>query len=177
MDLKGTKTEGNLAAAFAGESQMSCRYAFYADRAEKDGYGRVAAIFRELSSVEREHARLWFRIINYGDVPKTRDNLLAAARGERLEHAGVYSRYARDARAEGFPRIADLFGQVARVEQEHERLFLSIYEELENGSIFEGGEHSGWRCAGCGHRLTSGSAPDRCPVCSAPRGEFARIEN
>ena len=176
MDLKGTKTEANLAAAFAAEAQTCCRYTFFAEKAEREGYRRVANALRTLAAVEKEHARLWFRIINYGDVPPTDRNLLAAADCERFEHSSLYARFAIVAAGEGFPRIAKLISEMARIEETHESILRQMHADMVSGRMFSGEREAGWRCMACDHSLTAPSAPEVCPVCGAAQTTFARAE-
>ena len=174
MDLKGSKTEANLAAAFAAEAQTCCRYTFFAERAEQEGYKQVAATFRTLASIEKEHARLWFRIINYGDVPATERNLLSAADCEQFEHVSLYSRFADTAKEEGFDRIANLIAEMALIEQAHESVLRQMHSDMVSGMMFCTDQDSPWRCMACDHSLTASAAPEVCPVCGAAQSTFEK---
>lgn len=174
LDLKGSKTEANLAAAFAAEAQTCCRYTFFAERAEQEGYKQVAATFRTLAAIEKEHARLWFRIINYGDVPTTERNLLSASECERFEHASLYSRFADAAKEEGFARISNLMSEMARIEQAHESVLRQMHTDIVSGMMFCTENESPWRCMACDHSLTASAAPEVCPVCGAAQSTFEK---
>ena len=165
MELKGSKTEQNLMAAFAGESQARNKYTYYASKAKKEGYEQIAAIFEETANNEKEHAKMWFKLLNGGSIPSTLDNLKDAASGENYEHTTMYADFARIAREEGFEDIAVLFEGVGKIEKEHEERFLHLYESLQNEMVFKSEEETIWICRNCGHVYRSKEAVDVCPVC------------
>ena len=171
-NLKGTKTEANLAAAFAGESQARNKYTYFAGKAKKEGYEQIAAIFEETAGNEKEHAKIWFKLLCGGAVPSTVENLAAAAAGENGEWTDMYKRMAAEAREEGFPDIAFLFDSVGRIEKEHEGRYLKLLQNIEDGSVFAKKEKSVWICRNCGHIVDSANAPLRCPVCAHPQAYF-----
>ena len=151
MELKGSKTEANLMAAFAGESQARNKYTYYASKARKDGYEQIAAIFEETANNEKEHAKLWFKELHNGEVPSTLENLKDAAAGENYEWTDMYQEFAKTAKEEGFTRIAYLFEEVAKIEKEHEERYLKLLENVKDGKVFEAGEVKIWKCRNCGH--------------------------
>ena len=165
MDLKGTKTEKNLMEAFAGESQARNKYTFFASKAKKEGYEQIAAI-------EKEHAKMWFKLLNGGDIPTTTENLKAAANGENFEWTDMYERMAKEAKEEGFDRIAYLFEAVGKIEKEHEERYLKLLDNVETGKVFDCGEVKVWKCRNCGHIHVGPKAPEVCPVCSHPKAFF-----
>ena len=171
-DLKGTKTEKNLMEAFAGESQVRNKYIWFASQARKDGYEQIAAIFDETAGNEKEHAKLWFKLLCGGEIPPTASNLKAAAAGENGEWTEMYKRMADDARGEGFSDIALLFDSVGAIEREHEVRYLKLLSNVESGSVFSKKEKSVWICRNCGHIVDSENAPPKCPVCSHPQAYF-----
>ncbi|HEX9024164.1 MAG TPA: rubrerythrin family protein [Geobacteraceae bacterium] len=173
-DLKGTKTEGNLRAAFAGESQARNKYTYFASVAKKEGYEKIAAIFLETADNEKEHAKLHLKKLN--GIGSTIDNLRAAAAGEMDEFMDMYPRMAREAREEGFPEIAVLFESIAEIEKAHQERYRILLEELEAGSFFKRDEPVRWRCRNCGHIHEGPEAPDTCPVCNHPQAYFEMIE-
>ena len=140
MELKGTKTEKNLMEAFAGESQARNKYTYFASKAKKEGYEQIAAIFQETADNEKEHAKLWFKLLNGGEIPSTIDNLAAAAEGENFEWTDMYERMAKEAKEEGFDRIAYLFTEVGKIEKEHEERYKKLLENVKEGKVFEAGE-------------------------------------
>ena len=172
MELKGSKTEKNLMAAFAGESQARNKYTYYASKAKKDGYEQVAEIFTETAENEKEHAKIWFKLLHDGEVPSTVDNLKDAASGENYEWTDMYAEFAKDAKAEGFDKIAYLFEAVGKIEKEHEERYLKLLENIEEGKVFECGEIKMWKCRNCGHIHIAMNAPNICPVCSHPQSYF-----
>ena len=175
-ELKGTKTEKNLMDAFAGESQARNRYTFYAQRASKEGDEKTASLFEELANNEREHARLWFKLLSGGDVPDTDANLRAAAAGEHEEWTEMYKRMAAQAREEGFNSIALLFENVGGIEKEHEERFLAlINDRVKEPGMADaaGNEKQVWICKTCGYIVDSDNAPQECPVCGQPQDDFA----
>lgn len=172
MELKGSKTEKNLIAAFAGESQAHTKYQYYASQARKDGYEQIAAIFEETSKNEKEHAKLWFKALHDGAIPHTLTNLKDAANGENYEWTDMYAEFAKTAKEEGFTRIAYLFEEVAKIEKEHEERYLKLLKNVKDGKVFEAGEVKIWKCRNCGHIVVGTSAPEVCPVCSHPKAYF-----
>ena len=172
MELKGSKTEQNLMTAFAGESQARNKYTFFASQAKKDGYEQIAAIFQETADNEKEHAKLWFKLLNGGSIGSTEENLKAAAAGENYEWADMYAEFAKTAKEEGFARIAYLFEEVGKIEKEHEERYLKLLENVKEGKVFEAGEVKIWKCRNCGHIVVGTSAPEVCPVCNHPKAFF-----
>ena len=170
MDLKGTKTEANLKAAFAGESQARNKYSYFASQAKKDGYEQIAAIFEETAHNEKEHAKMWLKELN--GIGNTAENLKAAADGENYEWTDMYDEFAKVAKEEGFDRIAYLFEAVGKIEKEHEERFKKLLENVEAGKVFEAGEVKIWKCRNCGHIVVGTKAPEICPVCSHPQAYF-----
>ena len=165
MNLKGTKTEANLQAAFAGESQARNKYTYYASKARKDGYEQIAAIFEETANNEKEHAKMWFKELNGGTIPSTMDNLLAAAEGENYEWTDMYKEFSETAKEEGFLDIAELFRMVGDIEKEHEERYLKLISRVEDNMVFESEEETIWICRNCGHVYRSKEALEVCPVC------------
>jgi len=172
IDLKGSKTEANLQAAFAGESQARNKYTYFASRARKDGYEQIAGIFEETAENEKEHAKIWFKYLNGGDVPDTVSNLEAAASGEHFEWTKMYADFALEAREEGFTEIAALFEQVATVEKEHEERYRALKKNIETGKVFTRDDAKIWHCRNCGKTITGKNAPDACPACKHPKAYF-----
>ena len=170
MDLKGTKTEANLKAAFAGESQARNKYSYFASQARKDGFEQIAAIFEETAQNEKEHAKIWFKEL--GEIGNTADNLKAAADGENYEWTDMYDEFAKTAKEEGFDRLAYLFEAVGKIEKEHEERFKKLLENVEDGKVFEAGEVKIWKCRNCGHIVVGTKAPEVCPVCNHPKAFF-----
>lgn len=172
MDLKGTRTEANLMAAFAGESQARNKYTYYASKAKKDGYEQIAAIFEETAANEKEHAKIWFKLLHNGEVPDTVTNLEDAAAGERYEWTDMYAQFAKEAKEEGFDHIAFLFDSVAKIEKEHEERYRKLLSNIEGGLVFSRDNDMIWHCANCGHITIGKEAPMVCPVCAHPRAHF-----
>ena len=170
-ELKGTKTEANLMTAFAGESQARNKYTYYASKAKKDGYVQIAAIFEETANNEKEHAKMWFKLL-HGGIGDTVDNLKDAAAGENYEWTDMYAGFAKTAREEGFDHIADLFEGVAKIEKEHEERYLKLVKNLEEGLVFSRDGDVIWQCANCGHIVIGKKAPEVCPVCAHPQAYF-----
>jgi rubrerythrin len=171
-DIKGTKTEANLKTAFAGESEARNKYTYYASKAKKDGYNQISAIFEETAGNEKEHAELWFKLLHDGKVPGTVDNLKDAAAGENYEWTKMYAEFAKVAKEEGFDEIAALFEGVAKIEKEHEKRYLKLLANIENGIVFSRDEDVIWHCSNCGHILIGKKAPDVCPVCDHSQAYF-----
>ena len=172
MELKGSKTEANLLAAFAGESQARNKYTYYASQAKKEGYEQVAELFLESAENEREHAKIWFKQLHDGAVPGTIENLKDAASGENYEHTTMYVQFEKDAREEGFDQIANLFKMVGEIEKHHEERFLALLKNLESGAVFEKDQVVVWKCRNCGHLHVGKTAPKVCPVCKHPQSYF-----
>ena len=171
-NLQGTKTEKNLMEAFAGESQARNKYTYFASKAKKEGYEQIGAIFEETAGNEKEHAKMWFKLLCGGDIPTTVENLKAAAAGENGEWTEMYKRMAADAKAEGFDDIAVLFDYVAGIEKEHEERYLKLLKNITEGTVFAKKEKVVWICRNCGHIVDSESAPAMCPVCVHPQAYF-----
>jgi len=171
-DLRGTKTEANLQAAFSGESQARNKYTYYASKARKDGYVQIARLFEETADNEKEHAKLWFKLLHGGEIPSTAANLLDAAEGENYEWTDMYAAMARDARAEGFHEIARLFDGVAAIEKEHEERYRRLLSNVEDGVVFSRDGDMVWQCSNCGHVVIGKKAPEVCPVCRHPKAYF-----
>ena len=163
-ELKGSQTEKNLMAAFAGESEARNKYTYYASKAKKDGYEQIAALFEETANNEKEHAKIWFKLLHDG-IPSTPENLLDAAEGENYEWTDMYAGFAKVAKEEGFDHIAFLFEGVAAIEKEHEERYLKLLDNLTSGKVFERSEQQAWVCANCGHIHYGNKAPEKCPVC------------
>ena len=172
MELKGSRTEANLMAAFAGESQARNKYTYYAAKAKKDGYVQIANIFEETAANEKEHAKLWFKLLHGGEVPTTAENLQAAAEGENYEWTDMYDRMAKEAKEEGFDHIAFLFESVAKIEKEHEERYKKLLANVEGGLVFSRDGEAIWKCRNCGHIVIGKMAPELCPVCSHPKSFF-----
>ena len=172
MELKGSRTEQNLMTAFAGESQARNKYTFFASKAKKEGYEQIAAIFQETADNEKEHAKMWYKLLNGGEVGTTEENLKAAAEGENYEWTDMYAEFAKTAKEEGFNRIAYLFEEVGKIEKEHEARYLKLLENVRDGKVFEAGEIKIWKCRNCGHVVIGTKAPEICPVCSHPKAYF-----
>lgn len=171
MELKGTRTEANLWAAFAGESQARNKYSYYASKAKKDGYQQIAAIFEETAANEKEHAKIWFKLL-HGGIADTMTNLADAASGEQDEWTSMYPEFAKVAREEGFDQIAYLFDEVAKIEKEHEERYRALIANINEGKVFVREEEQAWHCRNCGHIHTGAQAPDVCPVCDHPQSFF-----
>jgi len=171
-NLKGTKTEQNLLTAFSGESQATNKYTYYASKAKKDGYVQIAEIFEETAANEREHAKIWFKLLHGGAVGSTIENLKDAAAGENYEWTDMYAKFAKEAREEGFDDIAFLFEGVAAIEKEHEARYKKLLENIEGGLVFSRDGDMIWQCGNCGHIHIGKAAPDVCPVCAHPQSYF-----
>ena len=172
MELKGSQTEKNLQAAFAGESQARNKYTYFASKARKEGYEQIAAIFEETANNEKEHAKMWFKLLEGGEVKSTAENLKAAAEGENYEWTDMYADFAKTAKAEGFDDIAALFEKVAKIEKSHEERYLKLLKNIEDKKVFSKDGDAIWVCRNCGHIIVGKSAPEICPVCSHPKAYF-----
>ena len=176
MELKGSRTEANLAAAFAGESQARNKYTYFASVAKKEGYEQIAEIFQKTADNEKEHAKLWFKHLN--GIGTTAENLLAAAEGENYEWTDMYDEFARVAEEEGFAKIAYQFRAVAAIEKTHEERYRALLNNVEMQKVFEKAEETMWECRNCGHLVVGTAAPKLCPVCAHPQSYFeVRKEN
>ena len=171
-DLKGTKTEANLMTAFAGESQARNKYTYYASKAKKEGYEQVAAIFEETAGNEKEHAKMWFKLLSGGEVPDTITNLMDAANGENYEWTEMYDEFAKVASEEGFDEVARLFKAVGEIEKEHEERYRKLLDNIKNETVFKKEESVVWVCRNCGHVHVGKVAPKVCPVCNHPQAYF-----
>jgi len=171
MELKGSKTEANLMAAFAGESQARNKYTYYASKAKKDGYVQIAQIFEETANNEKEHAKIWFKLL-HGGISDTMTNLEDAAAGENYEWTDMYATFAKEAKEEGFDHIAFLFESVAKIEKEHEERYRKLIENLDKGLVFSRDGDMIWQCSNCGHIVIGKQAPELCPVCEHPKSYF-----
>ena len=177
-ELKGTKTEKNLQEAFAGESQARNKYTYWASKAKKDGYVQIAAIFEETANNEKEHAKMWFKLLEGGAIKSTPENLAAAAGGENFEWTDMYARMAREAREEGFEEIAEKFEAVAAIEKEHEERYRKLLKNIEDTRVFSKDGDVIWQCSNCGHIVIGKQAPEECPVCNHPQAYFqVKAEN
>lgn len=176
-NLKGSKTEQNLMTAFAGESQAHTKYLYYASKAKKDGYVQIGALFEETAKNEKEHAKIWFKLL-HGGMPATTENLKDAAAGENYEWTDMYAGFAQTAREEGFDDIAALFDGVAAIEKEHEERYKKLLANIEGDLVFSKDGDTVWQCANCGHIVVGKKAPEVCPVCAHPQAYFqVRAEN
>jgi rubrerythrin len=172
MKLKGTKTEKNLMTAFAGESQARVKYGYYAKKAKEEGFEQIAAIFKETSKNEREHAKLWFKFLHDNDIPTTAINLKDAAAGEHYEWTDMYANFAKEAKEEGFSDIAALFDKVAKIESEHEERYKKLIANLEQDKVFKKETKVQWQCRNCGFIFEGEKAPELCPVCKYKKAFF-----
>ncbi len=170
MELKGTRTEANLLAAFAGESQARNKYSYYASKAKKEGYEQIAALFEATANNEKEHAKMWFKLVH--GIGTTAENLADAAAGENYEWTDMYATFAKEAREEGFDKIADLFEKVAAVEKEHEERYRKLLANVEGGLVFSRDGDMIWECRNCGHIHVGKAAPEVCPTCAHPKAYF-----
>ena len=170
MELKGSKTEKNLMAAFAGESQARNKYSYYASKARKDGYVQIANLFEETANNEKEHAKMWFKLFH--GIGSTEENLLDAAEGENYEWTDMYATFAKEAREEGFDHIADLFEGVAAIEKEHEERYRKLLANVKGKLVFSRDGDCVWQCSNCGHIVVGKAAPEVCPVCAHPQAYF-----
>ena len=172
MELKGSKTEANLMTAFAGESQARNKYTYYASKAKKDGYVQIAQIFEETANNEKEHAKIWFKLLHDGGIPTTVENLKDAAEGENYEWTEMYAEFAKVAKEEGFDHIAALFEMVAKIEKDHEERYKKLLANIEGGLVFSRDGDMMWICSNCGHVHIGKEAPEVCPVCAHPKAYF-----
>ncbi|WP_066714416.1 rubrerythrin [Clostridium sp. Marseille-P299] len=170
-NIKGTKTEANLMSAFAGESMARNKYTYYASKAKKDGYVQIANLFEETANNEKEHAKIWFKLLHDG-IGSTMDNLLDAAEGENYEWTDMYATFAKEAREEGFERIAKLFEKVAEIEKVHEERYRKLLGNIKDGIVFSREGDMIWECSNCGHICIGQKAPEVCPVCAHPQSYF-----
>ena len=178
MEFKGSKTEANLQTAFAGESQAHTKYLDYASKAKKDGYEQIAAIFEETAANEKEHAKIWFKLLHDGAVPGTIANLEDAAAGENYEWTDMYATFAKEAKEEGFDKIAGLFSMVGAIEKEHEERYRKLLANIEGGLVFSRDGDMVWQCRNCGHIVVGKKPPEVCPDCDHPQAFFAiKAEN
>jgi rubrerythrin len=171
-NIKGTQTEKNLQTAFAGESQARNKYTYFASKARKEGFEQIADIFEETARNEKEHAKIWFKLLNGGDIGTTAENLKAAAEGENYEWTDMYADFAKTAKAEGFDRIAKLFEMVGAIEKHHEERYLKLLDNVEKELVFSKDGDAIWQCANCGHIVVGKKAPAACPVCAHPQSFF-----
>ena len=175
-ELKGTKTEQNLLAAFSGESQARNKYTYFASVAKKEGYEQISAIFAKTAENEKEHAKMWFKLL--GELGNTAENLAAAAAGENYEWTDMYATFAKEAEEEGFTTLAAQFRMVAKIEKAHEERYRALLNNVEMKAVFEKAEETMWECRNCGHLVMGKKAPLMCPVCAHPQAFFeVRKEN
>lgn len=172
MELKGSKTFANLEYAFAGESQARNKYTYFASKARKEGYEQIAKFFEETAENEKEHAKIWFKLLNGGEISPTVENLLHAAEGEHEEWVNMYAGFATIARQEGFNQIATLFELVAKIEKTHEERYLTLLDNIKTGKVFQRSPKVVWVCSNCGHHVVSEKAPDLCAVCNHAKAFF-----
>jgi rubrerythrin len=171
-NIKGTQTEKNLQAAFAGESQARNKYTYFASKARKDGFQQIANLFEETANNEKEHAKIWFKMLEGGDIKDTEENLQAAADGENYEWTDMYDGFAKTAKEEGFTRIAALFEMVGKIEKTHEERYLALLQNVKDGVVFSRDNDMVWQCSNCGHIVIGPKAPEVCPVCAHPQAYF-----
>ena len=177
-ELKGSKTEENLWTAFAGESQARNKYTYFASKAKKEGFVQIAALFEETANNEKEHAKIWFKLLHGGEIGSTAENLLAAAEGENYEWTDMYDGFAKVAREEGFDDIAALFEGVAAIEKEHEERYRKLLANVKGDLVFSKDGDAVWQCSNCGHIVVGKKAPEVCPICAHPKAYFqVRAEN
>lgn len=172
MELKGSKTEENLRTAFAGESQAHTKYLYYASKAAKDGYVQIGKLFEDTAKNEKEHAKIWFKLLHNGGVPSTEENLADAAAGENYEWTDMYAGFAKAAKEEGFDEIAFLFEKVGAIEKTHEERYRKLLKNVQDAVVFSKDEDMIWECSNCGHIVIGKKAPEVCPVCKHPRSYF-----
>ena len=172
MELKGSRTEENLRTAFAGESQAHTKYLYYASKASKDGYVQIGKMFEETARNEKEHAKIWFKLLHDGGVPSTEENLADAAAGENYEWTDMYAGFAKTAREEGFDEIAFLFEKVGAIEKTHEERYRKLLKNIQDDVVFSRDGDVIWECSNCGHIVIGRKAPEVCPVCNHPKSYF-----
>ncbi len=172
MEFKGSKTEANLWTAFAGESQARNKYTYYASKAKKEGYVQIAKLFEETAANEKEHAKIWFKLLHGGEIGTTAENLKDAAAGENYEWTDMYATFAKEAKEEGFTEIAALFEGVAKIEKEHEERYLKLLANVEGDLVFSRDGECIWQCSNCGHIVVGKKAPELCPICKHPKAYF-----
>ncbi len=172
MELKGSKTEKNLMEAFSGESQARNKYTYYASKAKKDGFVQIAKFFEDTANNEKEHAKIWFKLLAGGEIKDTKENLLDAANGENYEWTDMYAKFAKEAKEEGFDEIARLFEKVGEIEKSHEERYRKLLENIEQNKVFEKDEEVVWECANCGFTHKGKKAVGLCPVCTHPGAYF-----
>jgi len=172
MELRGSKTEKNLMDAFTGEATARSKYTYYAAMARNEGYEQIGDFFEQTAKNEREHAKIWFKLLHDGIIPSTTVNLEDAAGGELYEWSEMYKGFAEDAQAEGFTEIARLFSGVAAIEKHHEERFSALLENIRGQQVFQRQEKQTWICSNCGHIHEGAGAPNKCPVCSHPQAYF-----
>ncbi|MBO5227250.1 MAG: rubrerythrin family protein [Ruminococcus sp.] len=178
MELKGSRTEANLQTAFAGESQARNKYTYFASKAKKEGYVQIAKLFEETANNEKEHAKIWFKLLYGADMRTTAENLAEAAAGENYEWTDMYATFAKEAREEGFDHIAFLFEEVGKIEKMHEERYRKLLANVEGGLVFSKDGDTIWECANCGHVVIGKKAPEVCPVCAHPQAYFmVKAEN
>ena len=177
MELKGSQTEKNLMEAFAGESQARNKYTYFASKARKEGYNQIASLFEETANNEKEHAKLWFKALEGGEIKTTEENLLAAAEGENYEWTDMYAGFAKTAREEGFTQLAAQFEMVAKIEKRHEERYRKLLENVKKGEVFQKGSIVMWECGNCGHIHVAEKAPELCPVCRHPKAYFFMVKD
>ena len=178
MELKGTKTEANLKAAFSGESEARNKYTYFASKARKEGYVQIAKLFEETAANEKEHAKIWFKLLYGADMRTTAENLENAAAGENYEWTDMYAAFAKDAKDEGFDHIAFLFEEVGKIEKMHEERYRKLLANVKDGLVFSKDGDTVWECANCGHICVGKKAPEVCPVCAHPQSYFmVKAEN
>lgn len=175
-NLEGSKTEKNLLTALQGEALARVKYEFYASQAKKDGFVQMSEIFKETSDNEKEHAKVWFKLLNGGSVKDTEFNLKEAISNEKYEWSDMYKNFALDAREEGFNEIADLFELTAAIEKAHEKRYGALVKNIEDGSVFEKSEEIVWKCGNCGNLYTGKKPPERCPMCDHPMGHYRKLD-
>lgn len=176
MELKGSNTEKNLQAAFAGESQARNKYTYYASKAKKDGYEQLASIFESTANNEKEHAKMWFKLLHGDEIPDTLTNLKDAADGEHYEWTDMYANFADEAEKEGFTEIAKLFRGVAEIEKYHESRYRKLYNNIVEEKVFKSNKEEAWECRNCAYISKSKVAPEICPVCKHPKAYFMKQE-
>ena len=177
MELKDSKTYENLKTAFAGESQARNKYTYFASKAKKEGYEQIAAIFEETAANEKEHAKMWFKLLEGGEIKSTIENLKEAADGENYEWTDMYKEFAKTAKEEGFDKIAFMFEGVAKIEKEHEERYRKLLKNIEDELVFSSEGDTIWVCRNCGHVVIGKKAPEVCPVCNHPKSYFERKAN